>query len=128
ATGSTITDAAGDYRLTLLPPGLYTLKYSLTGFAAITRQGVRVSLDKDTMLDATLKVQALQEEVTVTGEASVIDTTSTTLGQNLDTRAIETLPSGRNYSSVVQVTPGVSSDANPENRGQSTISVYGSSG
>ncbi|HVT59086.1 MAG TPA: TonB-dependent receptor plug domain-containing protein [Thermoanaerobaculia bacterium] len=50
------------------------------------------------------------------------------LGTNLDSRAIETLPTGRNYSSVIQITPGVSSDANPENTDQSTITVYGSSG
>ena len=45
---------------------------------------------------------------------------------NFSTQSIETLPSGRNYSSIVQVTPGVASDANPENTGQSTITVYGS--
>ena len=58
----------------------------------------------------------------------MIDTTSTALGTNLDTRAIETLPTGRNYSSIAQVTPGVSSDANPGNADQNTITVYGSSG
>ncbi len=64
----------------------------------------------------------------MTSEAPVVDTTSTTLGANLDSRAIETLPTGRNYSSVVQITPGVSSDANPENSSQSSITVYGSTG
>src|SRR5262249_45116168 len=67
------------------------------------------------------------ESITVTGEVPVVDVTSPALGTNLDTRAVETLPTGRNYSSVVQITPGVSSDANPENTDQSTISAYGSS-
>jgi hypothetical protein len=58
----------------------------------------------------------------------VIDLTSTSLGTNLDSRAVTTLPTGRNYSSLAQVVPGVSSDANPLNSDQSTISVYGSSG
>src|SRR4029078_2400397 len=60
--------------------------------------------------------------------APVLDTNSTALGVNLSTRAIESLPSGRNYTSIVQVTPGISSDANPQNQGQSTITIYGSSG
>src|SRR5262249_1118705 len=68
------------------------------------------------------------EEITVVGEAPVVDTTSAELGTNMDTRTIETLPTARNYSSVVQITPGVSSDANPANAQQTTITVYGSSG
>ena len=68
------------------------------------------------------------EEITVTSEAAVIDQRTTTLGTSLGTQAIETLPTGRNYSSIVQVAPGVSSDANPENTDQSTITVYGSTG
>ncbi len=58
----------------------------------------------------------------------VVDTTTTTLGSNLGTRAIETLPTARNYSSVVQITPGVSSDAHPDNNRQDSITVYGSTG
>src|SRR5256885_97821 len=60
--------------------------------------------------------------------APVIDSASTGIGTNLGTRSIETLPTGRNYSSIAQVAPGVSSDANPGNPDQNTISVYGSSG
>ncbi|MCU1350112.1 MAG: hypothetical protein JWO56_3142, partial [Acidobacteria bacterium] len=71
---------------------------------------------------------SLAEDITVTARAAVIDTTSSELGTNLGQRAIETLPTGRNYSSIVQVAPGVASDANPSNPGQNTISVYGSSG
>ncbi len=123
----TTSDAAGRYRLNLLPPGSYTVSFSLQGFAKETRDGVAVGLDKETTLDLTLGVSA-SEEITVTGEAALIDTASTTLGTSLSSLAIETLPSGRNYSSVVQITPGVASDAHPENQGQGSITVYGSTG
>jgi carboxypeptidase family protein/TonB-dependent receptor-like protein len=122
-----VTDASGLYRLTLLPPGSYDVTFTLEGFATETRKAVAVGLDKDTTLDGVLRVRAA-EEITVLGEAPVVDTTSTALGTNLDNRAIQNLPTGRNYSSVVQITPGVSSDANPDNKTQSTIAVYGSSG
>jgi hypothetical protein len=122
-----VTDGTGTYRLTLLPPGDYTVSFNLQGFAPESRKAVTVGLDKDTTLNSTLRA-ALSEEITVTGDLPVVDTTTTTVGANLDTRTIETLPTGRNYTSVVQITPGVSSDANPENRQQSSITVYGSSG
>ncbi len=121
------TDATGTYRLTLLPPGSYTLTASLSGFATARREEVAVALDRDTTLNVELSAAA-SEEITVTGVVPVIDGTSTALGTNLDTLAIETLPTGRNYSSLVQIAPGTSSDANPENRNQSTITVYGSTG
>ncbi len=121
------TDEIGFYRLTLLPPGDYTVSFTLSGFAPETRSGVAAALAKDTTLNAVLR-PAAAEEITVTAEVPVVDTTSTSLGANLDARAIQTLPTGRNYSSVVQIAPGVSSDAHPENTGQSSITVYGSTG
>jgi len=122
-----VTDSAGIYRIPLLPPGEYTLSYKLEGFAPESRHGLIISLSKESTVDVTLRAAAAQE-ITVTAEAPVLDTSTSSLGTNLNARAIETLPTGRNYSSIVQVAPGVSSDANPGNPGQSTISVYGSSG
>ncbi len=127
-TRGTTTDADGAYRFALLPPGDYTITFNLSGFAPETRRGIIVALGKDTTLDVTLGMASVTEQMTVTAAAPVVDTTSAALGTNMSTRAIETLPTGRNYSSIVQIAPGVSSDANPSNASQSTISVYGSSG
>ncbi|HYN21443.1 MAG TPA: TonB-dependent receptor [Thermoanaerobaculia bacterium] len=121
-----VTDETGHYRLTLLPPGTYTVNFTLEGFGTESRE-LPVSLDQDSTLNVEL-TPALSEEITVTSEVPVVDTTSTTLGTNLDARAIQSLPTDRNYASLVQITPGVSSDANPENTSQSTITVYGSTG
>ncbi|HSP15191.1 MAG TPA: TonB-dependent receptor [Thermoanaerobaculia bacterium] len=127
-TRTSVADAEGSYRFALLPPGQYTVAFSLSGFAPEQRKNVIVSLGKDTAIDVVLRPASVTAEISVSAEAPVLDTTSTALGTNLSTRAIETLPTGRNYSSIVQVAPGVSSDANPSNATQSTISVYGSSG
>jgi outer membrane receptor protein involved in Fe transport len=120
------TGAEGDYRLSLLPPGDYRLSFELEGFGT-QEVSAGVSLGRTTTVNVTLS-PAVADEITVTSAAAVIDTASTTLGANLDSRAIETLPSGRNYSSVVQIAPGTSSDANPENGSQGTLTVYGSTG
>src|ERR1700694_3950449 len=122
-----VTDGGGRYRLTLLPPGLYTVGFTLPGFALETKSAITVGLGNESTLDVVLR-PAATASVVVTGEAPVVDTGSTNLGANLTSRAIETLPTGRNYSSVVQVVPGTSSDADPRNQQQSTITVYGSSG
>jgi hypothetical protein len=123
---SDVTDANGQYRLTLLPPGSYTISFTLQGFGTESRE-VPVALDKDATVNVSL-TPSVAEEITVTSEVPIVDTTSTTLGTNLEAREIQTLPTGRNYSSVVQIAPGVSSDANPENTQQSSITVYGSTG
>jgi hypothetical protein len=125
-TRTDVTDETGHYRLDLLPPGTYTINFNLQGFGVESRE-IPVGLDQDAALNVEL-TPALSEEITVTSEVPVVDTTSTTLGTNLDARAIESLPTGRNYASVVQITPGVSSDANPENTSQNSITVYGSTG
>jgi len=123
------TDGTGTYRLTLLPPGDYTVTFTLEGFAVETSKQVAVGLDKDVNLSPALHA-AVKEEITVTGAAPVVDTTTAEVGVNMGSRTIESLPTDRNYSSVVQIMPGVSSDAilNPDNASQPTISVYGSSG
>lgn len=123
------TDSAGRYRLTLLPPGQYNVTFTAQGFSPITRNAITVSLDRSTTLDVVLQ-PTMQEQVKVVGEAPV-DTTTTTLGTNLTERSIESIPTDRNYSSIVQIAPGISSDASNNNVSTTaapTITVYGSSG
>jgi hypothetical protein len=125
---SDVTGTDGNYRFAILPPGVYEVHFALEGFNAEARKDVRISLGKDTSIDVVLRPAAVSETMTVMATSPVLDTTSSSVGANLDAMAIETLPTGRSYSSIVQVAPGVSSDANPANASQSTITVYGSSG
>ncbi len=124
---SAVTDAQGRYKLALLPPGAYTVTFVKQGFSNEKRPDIVVQLDRDASLNVEMKA-TVEEEVVVTGAAPAIDAASTVTGLALDTRAIETIPSGRNYTSIVRIAPGVGSDANPDNQSQSTITVYGSSG
>jgi hypothetical protein len=125
---SDVTNVDGNYRFVLLPPGSYEMRFILEGFNTETRRDVRVSLGNQTSADMSLRPATVSEVLTVVAGAPVLDTNSSTVSTNFDETAIETLPTGRNYSSIVQVAPGVSSDANPSNPLQSTITVYGSSG
>jgi len=122
-TKVTVTGSDGAYRLTLLPPGSYTVSASLPQFGR-AEQTLQVLLDRNVTADFRLRATA-REEVVVSGEAPAIDSTSTTLGANISQRAIQSLPTGRNYSSVVLTVPGVVQDnADPKSN---SLSVYGSS-
>jgi outer membrane receptor for ferrienterochelin and colicin len=125
-TQTAVTGADGSYRLALLPPGAYTVTASLTQYGRV-EQAVQVLLDRNVTADFRLRATA-REDVVVSGEAPVVDSTTTTAGVNIGQRAIQNLPTGRNYSAVVQISPGVSTDASNNNVDQTTITVYGSSG
>jgi outer membrane receptor for ferrienterochelin and colicin len=125
-TKTAITGSDGSYRLSLMPPGSYTVSASLPQFGR-AEQAVQVLLDRNVTADFRLRATA-REEVVVSGEAPILDPTTPAIGANISQRAIQSLPTGRNYSAVVQIVPGVSTDASNNNPDQSTITVYGSSG
>jgi outer membrane receptor for ferrienterochelin and colicin len=121
-----ITQNDGSYRLSLLPPGSYTVTATLTGFGR-AQESVVVSLGRTATVDIRLRPTAT-EAIVVTGEAPVVDTTSTAVGTNIDSRSIQSIPSGRNYSSIVQIAPGVSTQVSNTETFANTITVYGSTG
>ena len=123
-TKAAVTQADGFFRLTLLPPGTYSVTATLQGFARVQKVVV-VLLDRSATVDFRLSPSATAE-VTVTAGAPTIDTTSTTLGNNVTQRSIQSLPTARNYSSVVQTVAGTSTDN--ANSDQTALTVYGSSG
>ncbi|MES1210934.1 MAG: carboxypeptidase-like regulatory domain-containing protein, partial [Acidobacteriota bacterium] len=75
-TRTDVTNESGQFRFTLLPPGTYTLNFNLQGFGVESRD-IAVSLDQDITLNVQL-TPAPSEEITVTSEVPVVDTTSTT--------------------------------------------------
>jgi hypothetical protein len=125
-TRTAVTDSSGGYRLVLLPPGSYKVTATLQGFAR-AEETVVVSLARTSTSQIRLRPTA-QAEVTVVGEAPVVDTTSTEFGKNFDQRQIRSLPTGRNYSSVVLVSPGVTDQSSNSNTFAGTIAIYGSTG
>ena len=64
-----ITDALGNFRFLLLPPGSYEVRFLLEGFGTESRRDVKVGLGRDATVDAVMKPAAVSETMTVTGEA-----------------------------------------------------------
>ncbi len=100
-----VTGRNGEYRFPSLSPGSYTITFALAGFGK-TQTNAQVFLDKNVVADATLQISA-QEDITVTGEAPVIDATSSSTGTNFTADFLKTLPIGRGFQSVATKTPGV---------------------
>lgn len=120
-----VSDGRGSFRFPAIPPGVYSLAATLSGFTKLERSGIRVSLGETATVNAVLSL-SLKEEVVVTGEAPVVDTTSTTAGSNYTAVVMNKLPLGRNYADVVRMQPGVQEDSG-ETQGRSlALSIYGS--
>src|SRR5262249_1264211 len=73
----TKTDAEGNYQIVLLPPGRYTLTVEAAGFGKVVAKNVAVTVGQKADFPVTLKVAATTAEVTVTGEASLVETQRT---------------------------------------------------
>ncbi len=102
----TTTNAAGEYRIPLLPPGNYEVSFSLSGLGSVS-QDVRVLLQQNTSLHVRMQPEEVTEALEVIGEMPVIDTSSAEIKTAIDTEIIEQLPVGQEYRDLVKLIPGV---------------------
>jgi Carboxypeptidase regulatory-like domain/TonB dependent receptor len=109
ATGNnyeTVSDAAGVYRIPVRV-GSYKINANLAGFGDVMRTGVQMLVGQTITLNLQMAPSNLQETVTVTGEAPLIETQSSELGGNIDPRQVQDLPTaGRNWMSLALLAPG----------------------
>ncbi len=103
------TDGAGLYRIEDLRPGAYTVTFTLPGFSTVKRDGIQLGGTATVVVNADLRVGALEETVTVTGESPTVDVQSTTSQRVLDKATLDAIPTGRAYANVAVLVPGVSS-------------------
>jgi hypothetical protein len=124
-----VSDATGQYRIVTLPPGSYTVTFSLTGFKTIKREDVVVSGSGVIPINAELSVGALQETITVSGASPVVDTQTTRREVVVNQETINALPITRNYGGVLYATPGLTVQPGVNNNalmpGMSLFSAHG---
>jgi hypothetical protein len=104
---SVVTDGTGQYRIVSLPPGTYTVTFSLQGFNAVRREGVVLAGTLTAAIDVDLRVGALEETVTVLGESPIVDVQSARRQQVIDGDVLQAIPTSRSYNNVLQLVPGV---------------------
>src|SRR5688572_10392167 len=102
----TATDATGVYRFPALPPGAYTITFTLTGMKTMTKPAA-VQLAADTFVDATLGVSAVEETVTVVATTSIVNRDVATIKSAVSSAYIASLPLGQEYRDLMKLIPGV---------------------
>ncbi len=90
---TTTSNAAGEFAFPNLAPGSYGLNASLQGYKAYQRAGIRVGTQQFLTIDVELQLGTVQETVTVTGQAPLIETSNASTGEVLTSDALQTLPS-----------------------------------
>src|SRR5688500_12192102 len=106
-TRSAVTDGEGRYSIVDLRPGTYTVVFTLTGFNTFRRDALELPSNFTMTINADLRVGSLEESITVTGDAPVVDVQSTQRTQVLNRDLLDSLPSARNYSGLAALMPGV---------------------
>lgn len=109
-----VSDAAGNYQFVDLPAGTYRLSFELAGFAASIREDLRLTVGFNARVDIALKVGAMEESVTVTGQSPVIDVTSTTTSVTLTAEELNEIPRGRDLAMIYSTAPGITLAGTPD--------------
>jgi len=117
---SAVTDGTGQYRIEDLRPGVYAVNFTLQGFSTFRREGIELSGSFTATINADLKVGALAETITVSGETPVVDVQSARREVTLSNDAIKAIPSVRSYNALVVVVPGVVTNLNDTVTGTAT--------
>src|ERR671935_21747 len=109
---SVVTDEKGQYKIVDLRPGVYTVTFSLPGFATVKREGIELTADFTAPINADMRVGQIEETVTVTGASPVVDTQSVVRRAVVTKDTIDAMPTSKNWSTIGVMTVGVSSNQN----------------
>ena len=114
---SAVTDSTGRYRLTNLPAGTYTLTATLTGFNTARREELALSGSFTATVNLSLQVGSLEETITVTGDAPVVDVSSAQRQQVINSEVMASIPASRSYEGLAALVPGIQLATTAQNVG-----------
>ena len=114
ATRTMTSNELGEYSFTNVLPGVYTLRVKMTGFRTHEQKEIPIGTQQFMVVDVTLQVGNVAEEVTVTGESPLIETATASVASSLDKTTLQTLPTaGRNAFFLSVTTPNVVPSGDP---------------
>jgi hypothetical protein len=107
ATRETVSNAEGLYIVPALDPGMYSVKAQLTGFTAQSRDNIELITGSNLSVELELGIAALQENLTVTGQAPLVETTQATLASSIRQQEVVQIPMiNRSMSAMMSLLPG----------------------
>ncbi len=126
---STSTDNDGAYRVPALQAGHYSVRVEKDGFNAHLDRGLILDVAQELAVNPVLQVGTSQQEVTVTGETSQVETVTSSLGSLVNDQKVAELPlNGRNYLDLTLMLPGVAKNQNLGTVAGSSGTSYSSNG
>ena len=115
AARSITTNEVGEYVFTSVLPGTYTLRAALPGFRTEERKGLKVATQQQVVADFTLEIGGVTEQITVSGEAPLVERSTATVATSLSAKDIANLPIfGRNTFFSAISTPNVIQTGDPQ--------------
>jgi hypothetical protein len=111
-TRTVTSNGTGQYAIEDLRPGTYTVTFTLQGFSTVKREGIQLAGSFVATVNGDLRVGGVAETITVSGEAPVVDVTSTRNQQVISGQTVGEIPSSRNYSSFTHLIPAINVQQN----------------
>ena len=106
AARTAFSNQVGRYVAPELPPGSYEITATMTGFETLVRSGITLTVAQDAVINLRMQVGSVSTQVTVTGEAPLVDTTTSGVSGVVEERRITELPlNGRDFSQLALVQP-----------------------
>jgi hypothetical protein len=107
-TKTAATNEAGQYRIVDLRPGTYSVTFTLTGFNTVVREGIVLESNFTAPINVEMRIGAVAENVTVTGESPVVDVQTSTRREVVTQQQLESIPTGRSFVLMANTVPSVS--------------------
>jgi hypothetical protein len=102
-----ISDGGGRYTIADLRPGTYAVTFSLAGFTTVRREQIQLPAEFTMTLNADMRVGTLEESITVTADAPIVDVSTAAHNQVLGREALDSIPTGRTIQGLGQLIVGV---------------------
>ncbi|HWN08363.1 MAG TPA: carboxypeptidase regulatory-like domain-containing protein [Pyrinomonadaceae bacterium] len=120
-----LTSGEGSFSITQLEFGSYTVKITAQGFKTHTATDLKINAGQEYSLNTTLEIGSLQETVTVTAGADVINSSNASLANTISTKDVKELPiNGRNPLALLNTMAGVNATSSSINGQRSTVTNY----
>src|ERR1051325_9017502 len=126
---SVVTDGTGQFKVVDLRPGTYSVTFTLPGFNTFKRDGIELAGSFTATVNADLRVGSLEETITVSGAAPVVDVQNVTQQRVLEKEVLDAIPVGRSQHSYANMIPGMTGPLDyggTTNLNLNTLSVHGS--
>ena len=110
-TRTAVTDGSGQYRVVDLRPGTYSVTFTLTGFSSVKREGIELTGSFTATVNADMKVGAVEETITVSGETPIVDVQSTRRQTTLSGETINAIPTTKSWAAIMVLMPSTITQA-----------------